>query len=348
MDRRHFMGLAGTALAGAGLGLAGLPLPARAQGAPEKPKLSLGVGGKPLLYYLPLTIAERKGHFKDFGLDVDINDFAGGAKALQALVGGSVDVVTGAYEHTIRMQAKNQDIRSTLELLRYPTVVISVRKSLADKIKSPADFKGLKIGITAPGSSTYLTAVYAMSKVGLKATDASFIGVGGGSSAVAAMKKGEIDVISHLEPVISKLESDGDVVTLVDTRTEAGTKALFGGSNPAACVYLNQSFIDKNPNTVQAVVNALYKSLRWIDKASLDDIAAAVPEAYHLGDKALYMAALKASKDAYSKTGIMQMDGMKSVYDTLKALDPEMANVNVDVARTFDGRFAIKAASLVT
>jgi NitT/TauT family transport system substrate-binding protein len=67
-------------------------------------------------------------------------------------------------------------------------------------VKSAADFKGLKIGVTAPGSSTYITVVHAMAKAGLKATDASFIGVGGGASAVAAMKRGEIDVISHLDP----------------------------------------------------------------------------------------------------------------------------------------------------
>ena len=344
MDRRHVLSLMGGA---AGLSLSGLPLPARAQSGLEKPKLILGVGGKALLYYLPLTIAERKGYFKDFGLDVEINDFAGGAKSLQSLIGGSVDIVTGAYEHTIRMQAKDQDIRSTLELLRFPTIVIGVRKDLAGKIKSAADFKGLKIGVTAPGSSTWITAVHAMAKAGLKAEDASFIGVGAGASAVAAMKKGEIDVISHLEPVISKLESDGDIITLVDTRTEAGTKALFGGSNPAACLYIKQDFIMKNPNTVQAATNALYKALRWIDKASAEDIAAAVPEQYHLGDKALYLRALNASKDAYSKTGVMSPEGMKSVYDMLKALDKEMAASNVDIAKTFDGRFAAKAASMV-
>ena len=60
----------------------------------------LAVGGKAAFYYLPLTIAEQLGYFKDEGLDVEISDFAGGAKALQALVGGSADVVSGAYEHT--------------------------------------------------------------------------------------------------------------------------------------------------------------------------------------------------------------------------------------------------------
>lgn len=93
---------------------------AATEAAPEKAKLTLGVGGKPLLYYLPLTIAEQKGYFKAEGLDVEINDFGGGAKSLQALVGGSVDAVTGAYEHTIRMQQKGQDIRAVIELGRFP------------------------------------------------------------------------------------------------------------------------------------------------------------------------------------------------------------------------------------
>src|ERR1700745_4117927 len=68
--------------------------------APEKPKLSIGVGGKSLFYYLPLTIAEKQGYFKAEGLDVEVLDFPGGAKALQALLGGSVDVVSGADDST--------------------------------------------------------------------------------------------------------------------------------------------------------------------------------------------------------------------------------------------------------
>src|SRR6185436_18206500 len=207
MKRRDYL-VAGAVVVGALI--AGLwTAPAVAQ-APEKTRVVLGVGGKPLLYYLPLTIAERKGFFKQQGLDVEINDFGGGAKSLQALVGGSVDVVTGAYEHTIRMQAKGQDIRALCELGRFPAIVIAVRKDKAGQFKSAADFKGAKIGVTAPGSSTALTAQYAMVKAGLKATDAAIIGVGGGASAVAAMKKGEIDAISHLDPVIAKLEADGD------------------------------------------------------------------------------------------------------------------------------------------
>ncbi|MGN6462835.1 MAG: ABC transporter substrate-binding protein, partial [Pseudolabrys sp.] len=49
--------------------------------APEKRQVTLGVGGKTALYYLPLTIAERLGYFKEQGLDVTINDFRGGAQS---------------------------------------------------------------------------------------------------------------------------------------------------------------------------------------------------------------------------------------------------------------------------
>lgn len=319
-------------------------LPARAQ-APEKTAVTLGVGGKALLYYLPLTVAERRGLFKAEGLDVTINDFAGGARSLQALVGGSVDVVAGAYEHTIRMQAKGQDIRGVVELGRFPAIVIGVRKELADKVKSPADFKGLKIGVTAPGSSTALTAQYAMLKAGLKASDAPIIGIGAGASAVAAVKQGQVDIISHLDPVISKLEADKDIVVLVDTRTEAGTRAVFGGSNPAAMLYTKNEFITANPNTTQRLANAFVKALKWLATASPEQIADLVPPEYHLGDKPLYIQALKASLEAYSRTGVPAPEGMKSMMDALKVLDPELASATVDLGKTFVDTFAKKAAA---
>ncbi|MBB6307282.1 ABC transporter substrate-binding protein [Xanthobacter tagetidis] len=326
----------------AALGLAAAVAgPASAQQA-EKPKLTLGVGGKPLLYYLPLTIAERKGFFKDEGLDVTINDFGGGAKSLQALVGGSVDVVTGAYEHTIRMQAKGQDIVSVIELGRYPGIVLVAKKD--GKIKSVKDMKGAKVGVTAPGSSTNFFVNFLLAKDGLKPDDVAFVGVGGGASAVAQMKRGELDAMSNLDPVITKLESDGDVVVIADSRTEAGNDKIFGGTNPAAVLYLKRDFTEQNPVTTQKLVNAFYKTLQWLKTATPEDIAAVVPEEYLLGDKALYLAAVKNSMPIYSKTGVIPESGMKNALNMLVEFDPELKAANVDLAKTFDPRFVAKAA----
>lgn len=324
--------------------LAGLHASAFAQ-AVEKPDLVLGVGGKSLLYYLPLTLTERLGYFKEEGLNVTITDLGGGAKALQSLVGGSADVVTGAYEHTIRMQAKGQDITAVLELGRFPGIVLAVRKDKAAAVKSFKDLKGMKIGVTAPGSSTNFFVNALIAREGLKADDVSIIGVGTGLSAVAAMKKGDIDAMSNLDPVMTKLTQDGDIVVLADSRTEEGNMKLFGGNNPAAVVYLKRDFIAKYPVTTQHIVNAFYKSLKWLATATPEDVAKTVPEEFYLGDKALYLASFQATRPMYSKTGIIPPEGMKNAESMLLQFDPELKDAKVDLTKTFDGRFIAKAAA---
>ena len=158
-----------------------------AQAGLEKPKISIAVGGKTLFYYLPLTIAERLGYFKDEGLSVEISDFPGGAKALQAMVGGSVDMVSGSFEHTINMQAKGIAIEAVVLQGRYPAIVLGLKKDKAAGFKSGKDLKGLKIGVTAPGSSTNMFVSNLLAKDGLPPDAVSIIGVGAGASAVAAM-----------------------------------------------------------------------------------------------------------------------------------------------------------------
>src|SRR5207342_3407215 len=110
-----------------------------------------------------------------------------------------------------------------------------------------------------------------------------------GGSAVGAIMKGEIDVISNIDPVMTKLETEGQVVILAETRSTAGTNKVFGGPMPAAVLYTKREFAEKNPNTVQALVNAFYKTLKWMEKATPEQIADAVPEEFWLGDKALYV-----------------------------------------------------------
>jgi NitT/TauT family transport system substrate-binding protein len=328
-------------LVAAGLALA---FAGSAQAAePEKKDVSLGVGGKLLLYYLPLTIAEKKGFFAEEGLNVTINDFKGGSQSLQALQGGSVDAVTGAYEHTIRMQVKGRPVIALIELGRFPGIVLAIKSALKDKVKKAGDLKGMKIGVTAPGSSTNNFVNYLLGKDGVKPDEVSIIGVGAGPTAVASVKRGEIDAISNLEPVISTLTRDASVSVLADTRTEEGTKAIFGGNNSAAVLYSTPEFIQKNPETTQRLVNAFYKALAWIAKASPADIAAAVPEEFYLNDKDLYIEAVKNSLPTYSRDGVITMSSMKAAQELL-SFDAEVAAAQVDLPKTFDGRFVEKAA----
>ena len=64
--KRVFQAIAATLLGAAMLATGA----AQAQ-SPEKKKVTIAVGGKNLFYYLPLSVAERQGYFKDEGLEVE-------------------------------------------------------------------------------------------------------------------------------------------------------------------------------------------------------------------------------------------------------------------------------------
>jgi NitT/TauT family transport system substrate-binding protein len=334
MRRRTLLSASAAALA--------LPSIARSQ-AVEKPKLTIAVGGKNLLYYLPLTIAETQGYFKAEGLDVTIADFAGGSRALQALVGGSADITSGAFEHTINMQVKGQRLRAFVLQGRAPQIVLGINPKTMPNYKSPADLKGKKLGVTAPGSSTQVLANFVLAKAGLKPSDVSIIGVGAGNGAVAAVRAGQIDAISNLDPVITLLTRSGDLKIISDTRVVAEADRIFGGPMPAGCLYTQQSFIDKYPATTQALANAIVRADRWIHNAGAGDIIKAVPESYLLGDRAVYVDAFLAAKGALSPDGMFPEAGAETARRALASIDPEVASAKLDLAAIWTNDFTKRA-----
>ena len=303
------------------------------------------MGGKNLLYYLPVTIAEQLGYFKAEGLDLKIVDFAGGSQALRALVGGSADVVSGAFEHTINMQVKGQRLRAVVLMGRAPHIVLGINPRTLPNFKTLADLKGKKIGVTAPGSSTNVMANFALAKVGLKPSDVSIIGVGTGNGAVAAMRSGQIDALSNLDPVISLLTRSNDLKIVSDTRIVAEAEKVFGGPMPAACLYLTQSFIDKHPHTVQALATAIVRANQWIQKAGPGDIIKTVPETYLLGDRAVYIDAFLAAKGALSPDGLFPAAGAETARRALASIDPEIGKATIDLKAVYTDDF-VRAALL--
>jgi len=335
MQRRTFTAATAAALVAA-------PALVRAQ-ALERPKVSLAVGGKNLLYYLPLTIAEQLGFFKAEGLDLTINDFAGGAQALRALVGGSVDVVSGAFEHTVNMQPKGQRLTAFVLQGRAPQIVLGVNPKTMPNYKTVADLKGKKIGVTAPGSSTNVMANFVLAKAGLKPSDVSIVGVGASSGAVAAMRAGQVDAMSNLDPVMTLLARSGDLKIISDTRNVAEADKVFGGPMPAACLYAKSEFVDKNPATVQALANAIVRADKWIQNAGPGDVIKVVPEGFLLGDRAVYIDAFLAAKGALSPDGMIPDKGPETAFRALASIDPEIAKATVDLKAVYTNEFVKRA-----
>ncbi|XIA67610.1 ABC transporter substrate-binding protein [Bradyrhizobium sp. TZ2] len=311
---------------------------------PEKTKLKIAVGSQ-ILNYMPLELAVKLGSFKDEGVEVTVENFqAGGSKALQALVGGSVDGTVGFYDHTIQMQAQGKEISCVFLLNDIPGILLGVRSDLADKVKTGADLKGLKLGITAPGSSTDTMARYYIKKSGLGPRDVNIIAVGSGAPGMVALEAKNIDALVYFDPIATLLARKKTATPLFDARMVEGSKQAFGGIYPTACLYLQQSFIDKNPETVQRLVNALLKTHRWIKAVSTEQLVDAMPAGYKTDNRDMNIEIMSASKALFSPTGQMDAEAAKVPLAVLSDYDPKIAAAKIDLSKTFTNRFAERAA----
>jgi NitT/TauT family transport system substrate-binding protein len=184
---------------------------------------------------------------------------------------------------------------------------------------------------------------FVLASAGLKPTDVSIVGVGAASGAVAAVKAGQVDAISNLDPVITLLSRPGDIKIVSDTRIVAEADRVFGGPMPAGCLYAPVPFIEKHPNTVQALTNAIVRANKWIQKAGPSDIVKVVPEAFLLGDRAVYIDAFLKAKPALSPDGTIPDEGPKTALRALAAGDEKLAGAKVDLKAVYTNDFVKKA-----
>ncbi len=314
-----------------------------APGLPASAEISkpviVAIGGRGLITYLPLTLADRLGYFKEAGLKVQINDFAGGAKSTEALVGGSADVSIGAYEHTLLLQHKGITLKAIALFNESYGAVIALKPDLAKKYKSPADLKGLKMGVTTPGSSGALAITILLSKANLTPSAVSIVGIGGGPGALAAIKAGQLGGVAQFDPLVSEAIRDGDMVPIVDTRTKAGMDFLYGGYIAASSVLTTPKFIKERPKAAKAFAGAIARAMKWLHGATPDQVAATVPKAYLGADPSLYKEAVAKAKNTFTPDGAIPQKAAENTYRVLSTFGPLKGVKGIDIKKSYDNSF---------
>jgi NitT/TauT family transport system substrate-binding protein len=132
----------------------------------------------------------------------------------------------------------------------------------------------------------------------------------------------------------------GDLKIVSDTRILAQSEKIFGGPMPAGCLYAPQTFIDKNPNTTQALANAIVRANKWIQAAGAAEIIKAVPESYLLGDRAVYIDAFLATKGALSPDGLIPEKGAQTAFNALASVDDKLGAAKLDLSLVYTNAFA--------
>jgi NitT/TauT family transport system substrate-binding protein len=319
-----------------------------AGGAMAASKVTLAIGGASCLCYLPTVLAKQIGAYEKAGVDVNLVDFKGGSQSLTAVLGGSADVVSGYFDHTVELAAKKQHLQAFVIYDRYPGLVLVVSPKETGKIKSVKDLAGKKVGVSAPGSSTDFFLKYQLVKAGLKKDSAAVIGVGLGATAIAAMEQGQIDAAVMLDPAVTVLQNKyKDLTLLSDTRTEKDTRAVFGGDYPGGAFYTRPEWLKSHAKEAQALTNAMVATLKWIHGHSAQEIMEKMPPNLVGADKASYLAALKNTIPMYSTTGLMDPKGAEAVLNVFKIGSPDVAKANIDITKTYTNAFVEKADKAV-
>lgn len=300
--------------------------------------ISLMVGGMEKQIYLPAILADRLGYFADEGLDVRVDSEPAGVEAADEMLAGAVQGAIGFYDHTIQLQSLGKYTEAVVQLSRVPGEVEMV-SNRHPSIRSMAGLKGHRVGVTGLGSSTDFLTHYLLVRAGLDLSQVTPVPVGAGDTLIAAMRKDQIQAAMTTEPTVSRLLADGDARVLVDLRTLRGTTEALGGPYPAACLYMETSWVDTHPDEVQGLANALVRALRFIHDHSAAEIADAVPQDYYAGDRAMYVAALAAGKDMFTPDGKMPNGGPETVLDVLSRFMPGVKPGTIDLSRTYTTRF---------
>jgi NitT/TauT family transport system substrate-binding protein len=222
--------------------------------------------------FMPVYIARGKGYFKDEGLNVKVVVTRGGSKAAAALIGGSVQFVAGAFAHNVKAAGKGRRIVAVAGLMnQIPSNVFLGKKAakergvtsespLATKIKA---LKGLRIGITRPGSMTDLLVRHLVSSQGMNPDrDLSIVALGGARASLSAMSNGAIDAVVQASPTLETMEDRGLGKTFINI-TNGEVKDLRGFL--FSSINTTRKYMDKNPGIVLKVVKAIVRAERFLE-----------------------------------------------------------------------------------
>jgi NitT/TauT family transport system substrate-binding protein len=302
-------------------------------------RVRIAIGGQNQMIYLPTTLAQELGFYREEGLEVELQDFQGGAKALQALVGGSADVVSGFYDHTIQMAAEGRALVAFVTMLRFPGLVLVT--SPRSPVRTIEDLKGRIAGVTTAGSSSQMLLTYILQRHGIAADAVAVTAIGSAAAAIAAMEHGRVDAGMMADPSFTLVQHRNPTVrVLADLRDAAGVKAAFGTSAyPGSVLYASGDWVRAHPDTARRLARAVLRTLQWMQAHSAEDIAIKTPKAFRGEDDALYTDALRSSMPMFSPDGVMAADGADIVRTLLAGSLEKVRMANVDVSKTYTNGF---------
>lgn len=272
--------------------------------------VSVKVGYYPgALVSLPALVAQEKGFYSDNGLDVSLVKVPNGPAMTSGLASGSLDFVNNSYDNLAVAAEKKLPLKAVVGNTKRVPFKLLVNKKVPTPHGSDGypevieDLVGLKWGVIALGVSLQYLDEALLTSSGHQADDVTFIAVGLGDSARAALKNGTVDTYLATEPLPAIASATGEATVAVD---------LVEGQGPPELANLDyngwwasEKKITSEPDTIKGFVRANQEAYCWYtDPANLDELVGIVKKAVPVpalnGEQ--YTAMVKASLPSFGVT----------------------------------------------
>ncbi|HEX6342571.1 ABC transporter substrate-binding protein [Umezawaea sp.] len=240
------------------LGGSGAAPGAAAHGAPEKPKIKIGL--LPIVDVASVHIAIEKGYFREEGIEVEPVIVQGGAAAIPALIAGDLDVTFGNWVSFFAAQAKDaaksaDGLKLIADGYQAKPGMFMILGKADSGIRSPRDLEGRTIALNTFNNIAELTA-----KATLEGNDVDLKSVTFKEMPMpdmeAAIESGAVDAGFMSEPFITRAQRNAGQIPYLDAAS-GPTDGI-----PIAGYGTTGAFARQNPNTVAAFQRAMLKGQR--------------------------------------------------------------------------------------
>lgn len=206
------------------------------------------------------VVAQEKGFYKKYGLNVELKLFQTGPNAMQGLLSGDLQAVEAGGVPMLNLATQNLPLyfltSGGINSPKNPTGTIMVR---ADEtaIKSFADLKGRKLGGLPKGTITHVWLSNAVGRYGMRREDLQEVVVPFPQMGGLLASK-QVDAIYAWPPFDTLIAQAGQGRVLMDDSSW----------NPYAVInamIVRRDWADKNPDALKRLLKATIETHRWIN-----------------------------------------------------------------------------------
>lgn len=215
------------------------------------------VGNIPVLIYAPVMVALEKGYFADHGLDVQLENLAGGADMVTLTATGEFDIGIGgtgpAFFNAID-RGIDLKIIAPLHFERPPQstpLVVSRERFESGELTEIEDLRGLSVSVNARGATEYwLDQALRKADMTIEDIDLQTLPF---PDVAAALESGALDAAMLGEPLATRALQE-DLISILDDDFISDFQPTF--------VWVNPEFAEENRELVVAFLSAYLQASR--------------------------------------------------------------------------------------